>query len=128
MTTTSDDQYLFAAGSDKRIRAWSTRSGERLQPSNTDPAIVSPFSTNPLTRIFRARPVGIEITESGLMAVASGSGVHRFMGPTGTRYFPQGNDLADLAGMRRDGSQWGGRGQDFESMFADDDSGYEDDR
>ncbi|ORX35083.1 hypothetical protein BD324DRAFT_633845 [Kockovaella imperatae] len=32
MNTTPDDSYLFSAGSDNRIRAWSTRTGTRLTP------------------------------------------------------------------------------------------------
>lgn len=88
MTTTTDDQILFAAGSDRRIRAWNLLDGSRLLPAESDPSLLSTTSTNPLTRIFEERPSGIQFSESGLLDVAVAKSVYRFSRPTIVTHHP----------------------------------------
>ncbi|OCF41022.1 hypothetical protein I317_05133 [Kwoniella heveanensis CBS 569] len=42
MATSPDDKVLFASGSDRRVRAWSTLTGETIFPSYPPPAIPPP--------------------------------------------------------------------------------------
>lgn len=84
LATTANDKFLFAAGSDHRIRAWSLLDGERLQP-DIEPNIVTPFSQNPLTRYFPDRPTAISITENGTMDVGVENKVYRFQAQNGRR-------------------------------------------
>ena len=52
MTTTPDDAYIFHAGSDNRIRAWSTQTGRRVVPG-PDIEDAFPFTSPGVSRMHK---------------------------------------------------------------------------
>ena len=84
LTTSPDDQWLFAAGSDTKIRAWNTTTGCQLLPP---PLFDSPPTSNvnkwkynhPLVTPFDHVPTALSIREDDWgMDVAVKGELHRF--------------------------------------------------
>lgn len=103
METTPDDKFLFAAGSDNRLRLYSTTNGTRIQPtssgfatptSQSDPSTpfgdtlhpinfasraIGPLASNPLSRIYEDNitSIGVRNDTWGLDLVVKGH-MYRF--------------------------------------------------
>jgi hypothetical protein len=77
ITTTLDDQIVFAGGGDRRIRAWSLLDSQRLLPPETE-TDAGDDTTNPLSYLFPYRPTAISVTGDGVMDVGVGESVYRF--------------------------------------------------
>jgi WD repeat-containing protein 21A len=78
LATSPDDTVLLAGGSDRRLRAWSTVTGERIQP----PA--SAGRRNALTMEYRHYVQHIDVSEDLTLRVASAGDVLRFLPPRDT--------------------------------------------
>ncbi|WRT63215.1 uncharacterized protein IL334_000118 [Kwoniella shivajii] len=79
LATTSDDKLLFASSSDRRIRAWSTLTGEPvLPPLSNEWELHDEHAKNPLNKVFEHRITHLDINdELGLDAVVRGD-LYRF--------------------------------------------------
>jgi hypothetical protein len=77
--TSRDDEILFVAGSDHRIRAWSTITGELIHPREaTQPPAKPGQEENPLRKQFAECVQSIDVSEDfGLDLTVDGE-IQRF--------------------------------------------------
>ena len=72
MTTTPDDKFIYAAGSDNRLRLFDTRTGQRIMPElaaeedSLHQRRIGPMEDNPLKRIFQDKIENISVREDNL--------------------------------------------------------------
>jgi len=91
LATTPDDNFVFAAGSDGLVRAWSLLTGTRIEPPsaldiNGHPLLDSYPArmnhSNPLLRWFVTSadrpPSVLAVRDDGGLDVAAGGAIHRF--------------------------------------------------
>ena len=72
LTTTPDDKFIYAAGSDNRLRLFDARSGHRVMPDlvaeedSLHQRRIGPSEDNPLKRIFQDKVENITVREDNL--------------------------------------------------------------
>ena len=72
MTLDPDQNFVFAAGQDSRVRAWSTRTGAQLLPPTAD------GEDQLLDHVFPRPILGMKVDGEGRLWAASGDCIQRF--------------------------------------------------